>query len=101
MVAYFFTSLFWNPETWPEQVKEARSFPYVVEGAKWLRDLIPEEAIKNLGLKTSDKEEEEAVSKDGSLDHIVKSLSQPSPSAVTKETEKAEDKPKASDKKSE
>lgn len=80
VIAYFVTSLFWNPEKWPQEIKEARSLSYIVDGANWLRSLVPEDAIKNLGLRSLEKEEEEETATMGeSVDNVVKALSQPTP----------------------
>jgi len=89
VVAFFVAALVWPAEKWPENVKDARTYPYVADGAKWLHGLIPEEALKNLGLKATDKDEEEGSDSETSLEHIVKSLSQPTPSK-TEEKDKEE-----------
>lgn len=81
ILVYFGVSLVWNPEKWPKEVKDAKSLPYIAQGSNWLKSVIPEEVIKNLGLK-SDSKEEEAAALDKSLDQIVFALSHPSAAAI-------------------
>ena len=75
-IAYFAGSVVWKPVKWPREVKEARSLPYIIQGADWVKDMIPKEALKNLGSKNDSKEEKVAVM--DSMDNIVLALSRPS-----------------------
>lgn len=78
-IVYFFTSLIWNVEKWPEEIKKAKMYPYVVDSADWIRNSIPQDAIKNLGLKAVPKEE---GTLQNSVENMVHALSQPKPAGA-------------------
>lgn len=75
VIAYFVTSVVWNPEKWPEELKQSRAIPHLRDWALWLKDAIPKDLLKNLGLKSEEKEEEAEFEQ--SIDRVVFALSQP------------------------
>lgn len=92
VMIYFIATLVSNAEKWPQEIKDAKFYPYVLDGAAWIRSVIPADAIKNLGLKTLTQEEIEAAATQKSVEHVVSALSQPkaaspAPSTDTKTEE--------------
>lgn len=83
IIAYFGATLVYpKMEKWPAEVKDAKSYPYVVEGTDWMKTLFPSDITKRLGLV--EKQEEEGLAKDKSVDAVVSELSQPKPAAPVK-----------------
>lgn len=87
VIAYFIATLTSDPEKWPEEIKNAKSYPHVLRGAHWLRSLVPAEALKNLEQATPKKEELETEAKKQTVDTVVSALSQPKANAPKTETE--------------
>ncbi len=84
IICYFVATLFYpKMEKWPADVKDSKSYPYVVDGTDWLKSLMPEDIINKLGLK--DKPEEVATPKDKALDQVVSALSQPKAAGFNKD----------------
>jgi membrane protein required for colicin V production len=83
VIGFFIASLIWATDKWPTEIKDAKLYSYGVEGSNWLRNAIPEDAVKNLGLKVMPKVEETV--KEKSTDHVVSALSQPKASSSAKE----------------
>ncbi len=79
-----------KPEKWPTAIRTAKSMPYIIMAASWLRKLVPEDAVKNLGLKSKPEFEDTKTPK-VSTDNIVKSLSRPQPASRDKKKNKSGD----------
>jgi len=78
-LAYLAFSFFMpNHEKWPKPLQTARSTPFIVEAGDWLRGLVPNDAIKNLGLK-KDRFKNRAKPSEFPSDNLVHSLSRPEP----------------------
>lgn len=78
-LAYLVFSFFMpNYEKWPKPMLSARSTPYIVEAGDWLRGLVPQDAIKNFGLK-KDKLKARMKPSEFPADNLVRSLSRPAP----------------------
>jgi len=88
VLAYFVGSVVSNVNKWPDEIKHAKFYPYVVDGANWVRHAVPDSLITNMGLRDAIKEPAEG--KPTSLDHVVSALSQPK-AAATKEAPAAKD----------
>ncbi len=94
VVAYLISTLVTDIKKWPEEIKASKSYPYVLDGATWLQNAVPADAIKNLGLLKTPAEEEE-VKTEPSTEHVVTALSQPKPTGfTTDDPKKSEDKKK-------
>ncbi len=52
-ITLLMASFIWKPAQWPDPVKTARSSEYVAKGANWMKNMVPNEAVKNLGLNTN------------------------------------------------
>jgi len=78
-LAYLVFSFFMpNYEKWPKLLLTAKSTPYIVDAGDWLRGLVPNDAIKNLGLKKEQLKNRVKPSEFPS-DSLVHSLSRPAP----------------------
>jgi membrane protein required for colicin V production len=89
VIAYFIASLVSNVDKWPTEIKDAKTYPYVVESTAWFRSMIPEDAIKNLGLKIILDDEENSM-KGKTPEEVVKALSQPKASVTPSPRRKRE-----------
>ncbi len=82
-LAYLVYSFFMpNYEKWPQPLQEARSTPFIIDVGDWVRGLVPDEAVKNFGVK----KERFKVRKRPSefpADKLVHSLSRPVPEVKT------------------
>lgn len=87
MIATFVYS---KPEKWPAEIKAAKTYPYVVDGAEWMKSLIPSDINKKLGL--DEKKEEEGIVTDANVSNMINALSQPKPAAVPAKEAKEEGK---------
>lgn len=94
VIGYFAATLFSKPETWPDEIKAAKSYPYVLEGAEWLKTTIPMDSLKNLGLDKKEKEEIVETAKVKSVEHVVSALSQPKAIGAIKTTQEEANNPK-------